>query len=91
MCMGTSPPGSQAGDERGEGAVYLKGVAVHPTLLFIAAFALHVTLHEAAHATASHISHSLNSWFTISFVAHASYTGSLVAFGRFVVLNRPMF
>ena len=52
---GTSSPGTQAGDERGEGTAHLAGIAVRPTLLFMAAFALNVTPHEAAHATASYM------------------------------------
>lgn len=38
-----------------EGTVRFIGVAVRPTLLFMAAFALNVTPHEAAHAITSHM------------------------------------
>jgi hypothetical protein len=53
--METSSPGTQAGNERGAGTAHLIGVAVRPTLLFMTAFALNVTPHEAAHATAGYI------------------------------------
>jgi len=53
--MATSSPNSRAGSARGAGAAYLMGVAVRPTLLFMTAFALNVTPHEAAHATASYM------------------------------------
>jgi hypothetical protein len=53
--MDTSSPNIQAGSARGAGAAYLMGVAVRPTLLFMAAFALNITPHEAAHATASYM------------------------------------
>jgi len=53
--MGISSVGTQAGYERGKGTAYLIGVAVRPTLLFTAAFALNITPHEAAHATTSYM------------------------------------
>ena len=51
----TSSPGPRAGNERGAGTTHLVSVAVRPTLLFMTAFALNVTPHEAAHATAGYI------------------------------------
>jgi hypothetical protein len=53
--METPSPGTQAGNERGAGTAHLIGVAIRPTLLFMTAFALNVTPHEAAHATAGYI------------------------------------
>jgi hypothetical protein len=52
---GISSASTQARDEIGKGTAYLIGVAVRPTVLFITAFALNVTPHEAAHATTSYM------------------------------------
>ncbi len=51
----TSSPSLRAGSASGAGADHLMAVAVRPTLLFITAFALNVTPHEAAHATAGYM------------------------------------
>jgi hypothetical protein len=51
----TSFPSVQTGWPGGAGRAYLIGVAVRPTLLFMTAFALNVTPHEAAHATAGYM------------------------------------
>jgi hypothetical protein len=50
----TSPSSIQAA-ARGVGATYRIGVAVRPTLLFISAFALNATPHEAAHAATAYL------------------------------------
>jgi hypothetical protein len=46
----TLSPATRVANGRGKGTAYLIGVAVRPTLLFMTAFALNVTPHEAAHA-----------------------------------------
>ena len=51
----TATPATQAVYGRGKGTAYLIGVAIRPTLLFMTAFALNVTPHEAAHATAGYM------------------------------------
>lgn len=51
----TASPGSQAGEARGAGTAHRIGVTVRPTLLFMTAFALNVTPHEAAHAAAGYL------------------------------------
>jgi hypothetical protein len=51
----TLSPGIQAGPARDEGAAYRIGVAVRPTLLFVTAFALNATPHEATHAVTSYM------------------------------------
>jgi hypothetical protein len=53
--MVPSSPSVQAGSVRSAGAAYMVGVAFRPTLLFMTAFALNVTPHEAAHAVASYM------------------------------------
>jgi hypothetical protein len=53
--METSSPGTQAGYERGAGTAYLIGVAIRPTLLFMTAFALNATPHEATHAATAYM------------------------------------
>jgi hypothetical protein len=53
--MVSSSPSVQAGSVRSAGAAYIVGVAFRPTLLFMTAFALNVTPHEAAHAVASYM------------------------------------
>jgi hypothetical protein len=53
--MEISPPGIQPDSARGPGVASNKGVAIRPTLLFMAAFALNITPHEAAHATTSYM------------------------------------
>ena len=51
----TSSPSIRAGSALGAGAAHLMGVVARPTLLFITAFALNVTPHEAAHAIAGYM------------------------------------
>src|ERR1700733_13653063 len=53
--MVPSSPSGQAGSVPSAGAAYMLGVAFRPTLLFMTAFALNVTPHEAAHATAGYM------------------------------------
>jgi hypothetical protein len=53
--MEISPAGTQAVNERSKGTAYLIGVAVRPTLLFMAAFTLNITPHEAAHAATGYM------------------------------------
>jgi len=53
--MKVSSAGTQAGYQRGKGLAYRAGVAVRPTLLFMVAFALNITPHEAAHAATGYM------------------------------------
>jgi hypothetical protein len=53
--MDSSSPSTLAGDPKSMTTAYRMGVAVRPTLLFMVAFAMNVTPHEAAHATASYM------------------------------------
>jgi hypothetical protein len=51
----TSSPSLRAGSARGAGAAYRTGIAVRPTLLFVTAFALNATPHEAVHAVTAYM------------------------------------
>jgi hypothetical protein len=81
--MVTSSPSIRAGSARGSGTAYLIGVAVRPTLLFMTAFVLNVTPHEAAHAkfascwpTPSETEHALFSrWSELSHELMTGWTG----------------
>jgi hypothetical protein len=53
--MVSSSSSVPAGSARSAGEAYIVGVAFRPTLLFMTAFALNVTPHEAAHAVASYM------------------------------------
>jgi hypothetical protein len=53
--MVTSFPSNRAASARGAGTAYPVGVAVRPTILFMTAFALNATPHEAAHAIVSYM------------------------------------
>jgi hypothetical protein len=53
--MVSSSSSVPAGSARSAGAANILGVAFRPTLLFMTAFALNVTPHEAAHAVASYM------------------------------------
>jgi hypothetical protein len=46
---------TQPGYERGKGTAYRTGVAVRPTLLFMTAFALNASPHEATHAAIAYM------------------------------------
>jgi hypothetical protein len=50
-----SSASDQAGYENGRKTTHLIGIAVRPTFLFMTAFALNVTPHEAAHATTGYM------------------------------------
>ena len=53
--LGAPSPSLRAGSVRGAGAAYLMGVAVRPTVLFVTAFALNATPHEAVHAVTAYM------------------------------------
>jgi hypothetical protein len=55
IAIDASSPSIATGSARGAGLAYDIGVAVRPTLLFVTAFALNATPHEATHAATAYM------------------------------------